>query len=100
MAEQACAQGPRGFSLALIRIASGGTFVSGRTRWAKARSASVVMRARATAEAAEAILTKLRRLTRNPLGMAGVSRFIGSSPRKVAVAHAYLATPLCACSIS
>src|SRR5712671_7372623 len=99
MAEQACAQGPRGFSLALIRMASGGTFVSGRTLWAKAKSASVVMRARTTAEAADAILTKFLRVTRNPFGRAGVSRFIGSSPRKVAVAHTCQAVRLCGCSI-
>src|SRR6267142_2054986 len=52
------------------------------------------MRARTTAEAAEAILTKFLRVTRNPFGRAGVSLFIGSSPRKLAVADTYLAARL------
>src|SRR5260370_3078713 len=51
---------------------------------AKAKSASVVMCARATAEAAEAILTKFLRETRFPSGRASVSSLIAGSPHKFA----------------
>src|SRR5260370_13083230 len=51
---------------------------------AKAKSASVVMCARATAEAAEAILTKFLRETRFPFGSASVSSLIAGSPHKFA----------------
>jgi hypothetical protein len=60
---------------------------------AKAKSASVVIRANATAEAAEAILTKLLLETRYPFGRASVSRCIVGSPYKVVAASAHTRKP-------